>query len=157
MFADGKVLDVSVQFLRQCTTLSMFGALPDMEGDGCWKPISIPGLEYDQHAYTLGVVSTLDDLVGTTTEDDVSIRRRYDLQLGTLSMKDLFTLLHTADYLQHQRAMDSCARIVAGRLKGKSRGEMLHIMGLEESRERMQLIETSLSWVIVKDDVPDPW
>ena len=142
--ADGRVIDVSVAFLQQCETLTMFEALPGV-CDEC-EPVSVPGLEFDRHAHLLVMISDLDERCSALEPGDV--QRVYDEAMDTLDIPDLFTLLHAADYLQHGRAIVSCSRVIAGRVRGKSRREMLDVMGLQESPERMQLMDTGLSWVI---------
>ena len=156
MFADGRVFEVSVPFLKQCGTLEMFELIPDIVNDGCMEPVSVPGLEYEQHARLLGIVSAL-DMHASNVPDGSSVDHIYDLKLGALTVQDLLTLLNAADYLHHQHALGSCVRVIADRLRGKSREEMLQVMGLEESRERSQLADARLDWVLAKNDVPYPW
>jgi hypothetical protein len=149
MFADGRVVDVSVAFLQQCETLTMFEALPAV-CDAC-EPVSIPGLSFDRHARLLAMISDLDERC--IALDAGEAQRVYDEALDTLDIPEMFALLHAADYLQHGRALASCARVIAGRVRGKSRREMLDVMGLQESPERMQLMDAGLSWVIPDADV----
>ena len=151
--ADGRVVDVSVAFLQQCETLTMFEALPGV-CDAC-VPVSIPGLSFDRHARLLAMISDLDERCIALDEAQRvdEAERVYDEALDTLDIPEMFALLHAADYLQHGRALASCARVIAGRVRGKSRREMLDVMGLQESPERMQLMDAGLSWVIPDADV----
>jgi len=154
MFAGGEVANVSTPFLHQCETLTMFEALSvvcdAMRADV--EPIPVPGLEFEKHADLLSMVSSLDMHCHGIT-DEVHVTRVYDLKLGSLRVPDLLCLLHAADYLQHRRALESCARIIAGRLRGKSRGEMLEVMGIEETPERQRSMKSGMSWLLPEDSI----
>lgn len=154
MFAGGEVANVSTPFLHNCETLSMFEALPTicdaMHTDV--EPIPIPGLEFEKHADLLSIVSGL-DMHCHELADEVHAARVYDLKLGSLRIHELLRLLHAADYLQHRRAVDSCARVIAGRLRGKSRGEMLKVMEIEEAPEFQRLMQRSTTWILPEDSI----
>lgn len=149
-FAGGETANVSIQFIRRCETLTMFEVLPSICDAMCTDidPIPVPGLEFDRHADLLSVVSTLDAECDRDGADAV-----YDDRLDRLNIRDLFTILHIADYLQHARALGSCARVIAGRLRGKTRSEMLDVLGIEEPTFRQRSMDSAMSWILPESSI----